>query len=520
MKFQTGLVYLVGAGPGDPGLITLRGAEVLRKADVVLYDYLANERLLTLAPKKARLIFVGKGKKEGRLKQESINRLMIRKALSGKVVVRLKGGDPFVFGRGGEEALALADHQISFEIVPGITSPIAAPAYAGIPMTHRDYASTVVFVTGHESDEKEILNLDWDSLCKIETIVFLMGVKTLPVITQKLVEAGLSPSMPVAVVQWGTLPYQRVVVGILKTIAEKVKRENIDPPAIIIIGSIVALRNKLRWFDKRPLLGKRILVTRAREQANELAVGLEALGALVYEIPTIEIRPPSSWRGIDRAISRLSDYDWLIFTSANAVRSFFQRLKEKGRDIRDLVGIKIAAIGPATAREIEGKGVLVDSIAGEYQAEGVIKIFGKKKIWGKRILIPRARQGREILIQELTRLGAKVDWVEAYRTGVPSRRSWGDIPLHQLIEERKIDLMTFASSSTIDNFMKMAGKRLRKEVCKIPVAVIGPVTATTAREHQLNVKIEPRRSHIPALMEAIARHFSARLTMPGKNRYI
>lgn len=501
---KKGIVYLVGAGPGDPGLITLKGVGCLRRADVVVYDYLANKSLLNFAPAKARFLYVGKKGSTHSKDQGEINALLVREAQGGKTVVRLKGGDPFVFGRGGEEAEALAEAGIPFEVVPGVTSAVAVPAYAGIPVTHRDFTSSVTFVSGHE-EELGRSGIDWPSLAKIGTIVFLMGWKNLSKIAQNLMEAGRTPETPVALIEWGTHPRQKKVIGTLRSIVDDVKRVDIRPPTIIVIGEVVALADKISWFDSKPLFGRRILVTRSRGQASDLSQRLEEKGAEVIEIPTIEIRPPSSWGKIDRAIRSLSRYDWLVFTSANGVESFFNRLGHLKKDLRDLHGVKIAAVGPATARPVEGKGIRVDLVADEFRGEGLAAKMATKRIRGQRVLIAQAAQARPVLRDELVRLGAKVEVVEAYRSTCPRE---GKEELRTLLESGCLDLVAFASSLTVENFATMAGsmERLRQ----IPVACIGPVTARTARKYRLNVAAHPKRSTMTDLVETIGSYFRGR----------
>ena len=494
---RIGIVYLVGAGPGDPGLITLKAVECLRRADVVVYDYLANKSFLNDAPSRAEKIYVGKKGAFHSKEQHDINNLLIDRASKGKTVIRLKGGDPFVFGRGGEEAEALVEAGIPFEVVPGVTSAVAVPAYAGIPVTHRDFTPAMTFVTGHEKEEQGAFTPDWAALAKIGTVVFLMGYANLKRISKSLTAGGRDPKTPVAVIEWGTLPSQRTAVGTLDTIVEEVEKIGIRPPTITVVGEVVSLRKTLTWFEKRPLFGRKILVTRSREQAGGLSVRLEEKGAEVTEIPTIEIRPPSSWKGLDRAIRSLSRFRWLIFTSVNGVEFFFKRLREKGKDLRDLKGIKIAAVGPSTAHAMEERGIHVDLVAKEYQAEGLVRAMAKKGIRNRRILIPRAREGREILVEGLRRMGAKVDLVEVYRSVMPKGNG-----LRKSIAEKKIDLITFASSATVENFVRMAG------VTDIPAACIGPITARTAKQKGLNVAIQPRRSTIPALVDAIVSYYS------------
>ncbi len=500
---KKGFVYLVGAGPGDPGLLTLKGADCLRRADVVVYDYLANERLLAYAPSPAKKIYVGKKGSSHTLEQSQIEALLIREARQGKIVTRLKGGDPFVFGRGGEEAEALAGAGIGFEVVPGITSAIAAPAYGGIPVTHRDFTPAVAFVTGHEKDEEGAMSPDWKGLSRIGTVVFLMGVGNLPLICRNLTQAGKNPKTPVGVIQWGTLPRQRKVLGTLETIVDRVREAGIVPPAVTIVGEVVSLSNTLDWFGQRPLFGRRILVTRSRDQASQLSRQLEELGAEAIEIPTIEIRPPRNFSGLDRAIRLVATYHWIIFTSVNGVEAFFGRLARLG-DLRDLKGIQIAAIGPATAESITKKGIRVDLVAKEFRAEGILGPLGKR-VRGKRILIPRAREAREILVTGLKRFGARVDLVEAYCAVLPPS---GKKALQRILEGPGIDLITVASSSTVENFVTMAGRTLMKRLRRIPVASIGPITTQTAKRLKLNVVIQPRRYTIPDLTRSVVAYFS------------
>ncbi|MEE9610229.1 MAG: uroporphyrinogen-III C-methyltransferase, partial [Desulfatiglandales bacterium] len=399
---KKGKVYLVGAGPGDPGLLTIKAKECIAQADVVIYDYLANQAFLNYADAEAELIYVGKKGGSHTMSQHDINALIVEKASSGLNVVRLKGGDPFIFGRGGEEAEELVESGVSFEVVPGVTSAIAVPAYAGIPLTHRDYTSTVAFITGHEDPTKEKSDIEWDKLSTaVGTLVFLMGVGNLPRIAESLMEHGRPPETPVAVIYRGTVPEQQTIVGTLQDIAERAQREKIKSPAIIVVGDIVNLRKELNWFENRPLFGRRVVVTRAREQASGFLATLSELGAECIEFPTIEIIPPSSWKHLDKAIHSLESYQWLLFTSVNGVKYFFQRLEALGKDVRDLKGIKIGAIGPKTAQAIHEKGIRLDLVPDEYRAEAVVEAFKKLETKAFRVLLPRAAQAREILPQEL-----------------------------------------------------------------------------------------------------------------------
>jgi uroporphyrinogen III methyltransferase / synthase len=506
---EKGKVYLVGSGPGDPGLLTLKAKECIEKADVVVYDYLANRVFLEYARKGAELIYVGKEGGRHTMSQDNINSLIVSKAHQGLNVVRLKGGDPFIFGRGGEEALELVKAGISFEVVPGVTSAIAVPAYAGIPLTHRDFTATVAFITGHEDPAKETSGIAWDKLATgIGTLVFLMGVGNLPKIAASLMEHGRSSDTPVAVIRAGTVPGQRTITGSLGNIADKAQKENIKPPAIIVVGDVVSLRKELNWFEERPLFGKRIMVTRARDQASDFVARLSELGAECVEFPTIEVIPPSSWNEIDRAIGNLETYQWLVFTSVNGVKYFFDRLEDSGKDVRDLKGIRIAAIGPKTADAIREKGVNADLVPEEYRAEAVVEAFRKHRVAGSRILLPRAAEAREVLPQELERMGAAVEVVEAYRTVKPE----GDKDeIRAMLVKGDIHMVTFTSSSTVNNFMEMfegESDQLLKWMEKVTVACIGPVTAKTAEQRGLSVQITPSDYTIEALAKAIVDYFA------------
>ncbi|HEY6839200.1 MAG TPA: uroporphyrinogen-III C-methyltransferase, partial [Geobacteraceae bacterium] len=365
-----GYVYLIGAGPGDPGLITVKGRDCIARAEVILYDYLANERLLAYARPDAELIYAGKIGGCHNREQAQINELLVAKAQAGKVVARLKGGDPFIFGRGGEECEALVAAGIPFEVVPGVTAAVAAAAYAGIPLTHRGVATSVSFVTGHESPEKETSQIDWPALSLDGgTLVFYMGVKNLGQITANLVAHGRPPETPVALIRWGTRPEQEVLTGTLATIAELARAASFKAPAITVVGEVVGLREKLRWFDNRPLFGRGILVTRAADQAGEFSAMLTELGARVYEAPTITIVPPLDYAELDRAIGELAGFAWLIFTSVNAVRFFFTRLSELGRDSRALGSCRVCAVGPQTAASLASYGVRADLVPADYKAE-------------------------------------------------------------------------------------------------------------------------------------------------------
>jgi uroporphyrinogen III methyltransferase/synthase len=493
----TGKVYLVGAGPGDPGLLTLKGKHCLERAEVIIYDTLAHERLLSYAPPDVGRIYVGRREGEQGLPQEEINRLVIEGARRGQLVVRLKGGDPFVFGRGGEEAEALHEAGIPFEVVPGVTSAIAVPAYSGIPLTHRELASTVAFVAGHPGEE--FSGIDWRALAGIATVVFVMGTNRLPEIVAALLEHGRHPETPVAVIRSGSWPLQETITGSLRDIVERT--QGIQSRAVIVVGEVVRLRDQLRWFEGKTLLGRRIVVTRAQEQQDEFAKLLEDHGAEVIECPTIAIREPDDWGAVDQALERIAGFDWVIFTSANGVRGFVKRLQERGGDLRVLHGIRVAAIGPATAAALQEVGLHSDVVPDEYRAEAVLEAMDEN-LSGMRVLIPRAAEAREVLPAGLRERGALVEVVAAYRT-VPVADRAGAIL--DLLRAGRIDAVTFTSSSTVVNFVDMlSGQDLAVLLKDVTIACIGPITAETAARYGLATHIMPTAFTIPALAEAIA----------------
>lgn len=504
MNSKTAKVYLIGAGPGDPGLLTLKGKAILERADCIVHDFLANEELLQIARPDAEKIFVGKRGGEHTISQEEINQLLVSKAREGRMVARLKGGDPYIFGRGGEEALGLVKAGIPFEVVPGITSGYAAPAYAGIPVTHRDFTSTVCFITGHEDPTKDESSIDWAKLAAGQgTLVLFMGVKRLPEITRVLIAHGRDPRTPVAVIRWGTRPDQEVVTGTLADIAARAAE--IQPPAVTVIGEVVKLREQLNWFENLPLFGRRFVITRTREQASVLREGLAALGAEVIEIPTIEIRDPSSWEPLDSAIRRLEEFHFLLVTSANGVRNFLARLKACGRDVRALKGLEIGAIGPATAAEFAKTGVKVDFVPREYRAEGLLDALGARDLHGKAFLVPRAKVARDVVPKVLAERGARVEVVEAYKTTIPV---FPEGEIERLLTPLP-DAITFTSSSTASNFAKLVGESKVADTLRgVAVASIGPVTSHTVRKLGLEVTIEASESTVPGLLRAIRQHFS------------
>ena len=506
---KEGKVYLVGAGPREPDLVTVRAVECLKQADVVIYDFLAAPELLKHVRESAETIYVGKKGGDHTLSQDKINEVMVARAKQGHTIVRLKGGDPFIFGRGGEEAEVLAEAGIPFEVVPGVTSAVAAPAYAGIPLTHRLYTSSVAFVTGHEDPTKEHSSIDWSKLATgVGTLVFLMGVKNLANIAERLMTAGRDPKTPVALVRWGTTPQQTTVVGTLDTIVAEVQAAGLKPPATIVVGEVIKLRDTLSWFEKRALFGRTVAVTRARAQASELVRRLSDLGAACLECPTIKVVPPEDWSPLDAAIDNLGTYDWLVFTSVNGVSFFFERLYEKDEDVRALKDVNTAAIGPSTAKRLRDFGLKSDIIPETYQAESIVEAFKQAPMNGKRVLLPRAKEARPVLPVELRKMGAIVDEIAAYRT--EQARENVDVLIKRL-EKGSIDLLTFTSSSTVRNFKALLPpERFESLIEGVAVATIGPITAETARELGFKVDIMAQDYTIDGLCEAILRHYERR----------
>lgn len=501
-----GKVYLIGAGPGDPGLITLKAVDCLQKADAVVYDFLANPGLLAHVSPRAEVIYVGKKGSDHTLPQVEINRLIVKLAKAGKTVARLKGGDPYVFGRGGEEAEELIAAGLPFEVVPGVTSAIAAPAYAGIPITHRRFTSTVGFITGHEDPGKSESALDWHKIATgFGTLVFLMGIKNLDNITENLVRGGRAPDTPAAVVRWGTTPDQVTVVGTIADIAAKSRQAGLTAPAVLVVGEVVNLREKLNWFEKLPLFGRRILVTRTREQASGLVQELAALGAYPLECPTIRIMPPTDWGEVDRAIQALPGYDWLLLTSPNGVHNFFQRLRALNLDARALAGVKVAAIGPATAESLAAGGIRADLVPDQYVAEGLVAALKATGLAGKRVLLARAQEARDVLPRELALAGAIVDEVTLYRTQPPEHLPAAVL---EAINHKAVHLATFTSSSTVTNLVQVLGSEWATFAATVPAACIGPITAQTAREAGLQVVVQAREFTVPGLVEALVEYFT------------
>ncbi len=501
----TGKVYLVGAGPGDPGLITMTGLGRLSEADVIIYDRLVNPRLLEEAEPEAELIYMGKIAGEGPHDQEAINQLLIEKAREGKNVVRLKGGDPFVFGRGGEEAEALRGAGIAFEVVPGVTSAVAVPAYAGIPVTHRGLASSFAVITAHEAEPPATggsLDSQLSTLNSSDTLVFVMGVKALPDVVRRLIEDGRPPEMPVAVIRWGTTPEQETVVGTLADIVQRVQESGLTPPAITVVGEVVRLREKLAWFEQRPLFGKRVLITRTREQAGALARLLADEGAVPIELPSIEIEPVYDANEVDAAISRIrrGRYHWVVFTSSNAVDIFFDILWESDLDARVFGPSSVAAIGEGTAASLSLYGILPDLMPEEYVAEALVEEFAKLNLRGQRVLLPRAEGSRDVLIEGLEKQGAKVDELILYRAAVPAEVPQGTL---SMLRDGGVDIVTFTASSTVRNLVSMLGGDIQPLNGPL-IACIGPITAKTAEELGLRVDVVAEEHTVAGLVEAIS----------------
>lgn len=509
---KQGKAYLIGAGPGDPGLITVRGREILKKAEVVIYDYLAGKKLLDYVPKDAEFIYAGK---KGGVKhthtQEEINEMLVDRVRAGKLVVRLKGGDPFIFGRGGEELEELVKAGLKFEAVPGVTSASAAATFAGVPITHRQYTSSVAFITGHEDPNRAESRIAWDKISTgVGTLVFYMGIKNLPSIADNLIKNGRDPQTPVAVVRWASMPYQQSVVGTLETIAEIVQKEGIKPPALTIVGDVVRYRDALNWYEIRPLFGKRIVVTRTREQASELVSLLEENGAYCLEHATIAIEPPDSWQDADAAINKLGTFDWVVFTSINAIHAFFRRLFDKGFDARLMNGCKIAAVGKVTSDCLLQYGLQADLLPEKFTGEGLVEALVEEGMAGKNVLVPRALEARKVLEDGLAQAGAQVTIAPVYQNLPPVTEG---AELRKEIEAGEIDMVTFTSSSTVHNFVAMMACNDNQELVElldgVTVAAIGPITGKTVEEYGLKVDVQPETYTIAAMVDAIVAHASA-----------
>ncbi len=509
MEKKSGIVFLVGAGPGDIGLLTVKGLHCLQKAEVVIYDFHLNAQILNYISRKAELIYAGKRGGHHTMTQDEINCAIVEKAKEGKLVCRLKGGDPFVFGRGGEEAQELVKAGIPFEVVPGVSSSVAAPAYAGIPLTHRLYSSSFAVIPGYEDTTKEESAINWAKLATgVGTLVFLMAVKNIDEMTKKLMEHGRSPDTPVAVIRWGTRADQKTIVSTLKDIAALVKEKDILPPAVTVIGDVVKLRSELNWYEKKPMFGQRILVTREHSGGFE---SLEELGAEVLQFSTIEIVPPEIWDDLDKAIDHVDTYDWLIFTSANGVKYFFSRLFEKSVDIRRLNGIKICAIGTKTEAAVNGFGINVDLVPAEFRAEGLIDAFIRQRgadghipsatpLQGIKYLLPRAEIAREVFPEKVRELGGIIDVPVAYRA---IRPDYHGKRLKRFLKEGRITIATFTSAATFTNFREIMGDDADELLQNVVIAVIGPVTAKAVEKAGLKVHIMPKEATVEAMVEEI-----------------
>ena len=505
------IVYLIGAGPGDPGLLTVRGLQCLQSADVVLYDHLVPARLLHWAPPDAEKIDVGVAAPQP-LEQEAICYLLAEKAREGRVVARLKWGDPFVFDNGGSEALFLHEQGVRFEVVPGVPAGVAAPGYAGIPITYAGGGDTLTFIRGHEDDGKMPTSVDWPSLARLDgTLVCYAGPQQLPEILRALVSHGRPAEDSAAIIYDGTLPTQETVVGTLNEIARTIPRSNRRRAAILVVGRVVALREHLRWFDARPLFGKRILVTRPKPQANELVDRLEAMGAQAIEAPMIRIAPPDDYAPLDNACARAGSFDWIVFSSVNAVEGFIDRLLAGPQDLRCLSGVRLCAVGPATAERLAQRGLKVDLTPGEYRADALLHALSALgSVQGLKILLPRADIGRDVLAEELRKQGAEVTEVIAYRTVVAEPEREGEPDIYRMLLERRIDVVTFTSASAVRNFVRVLGAEPAADLMRTTVvASIGPVTAEAASQSGIQTTVMPSNYTVPALVEAIAQHFRA-----------
>ncbi len=510
-----GKVYIVGAGPGDISLLTVKGLKCLQKAQVVVYDFHLNAQVLNYINHDAEFIYAGKRGGQHDMTQDMINRTLVEKAREGKIVCRLKGGDPFVFGRGGEEAEVLSGEGIEFEIVPGVSSAVAAPAYAGIPLTHRLYSSSLAIVPGYEDVSKKESSIDWPKLATgVGTIVFLMAVKNIALVCRRLIENGRNPDTPVAVVRWGTRADQATLVGNLENIPDMVRENHIRPPAVMVVGDVVNLREKLRWYEKKPLFGRRILVTRGHSGGFE---PLEELGAEIIEFHTVRIVPPADSSALDKAIDRADSYDWLIFTSVNGVKFFFRRFFERDRDVRDLKGVRICAVGTKTASEIKTYGIKTDMVPEKFNAEGLVEAFmkdaaarragGGKGLKGVHMLLPRAESAREVFPEKVRELGGEIDVVTAYRAVKPETHGKR---LKRFLKEGRISIATFTSAATFNNFMEIMADDALDLLKDVTIAVIGPVTARAVEKAGLTPRIMPDEATVDAMVREIISHTTGR----------
>ncbi|HZT76490.1 MAG TPA: uroporphyrinogen-III C-methyltransferase [Vicinamibacterales bacterium] len=504
------IVYLIGAGPGDPGLITVRGLQCLASADVVLYDHLVPSRLLDHAREGAEKIDVGTAAPQP-LEQEAICYLLAEKAREGKTVARLKWGDPFVFDRGGTEALFLHEQRVRFEVVPGIPVGLAVPGYAGVPITYPGAGDTLIFVRGHEDEGKTRASIDWTSLARLDgTIVCYAGPDQLPSMLHSLLTHGRSAEEPAVAVYDGTLPTQTTIAGTLGELEKQLRQLNDRRPAVLVVGRVAALREHLRWFDSRPLFGRRVLVTRQRDQAQELVDLLEAAGAAAILAPMIHIAPPDDYGPLDDACTRVAEFDWIVFASANAVEAFLDRLLAGARDLRALSGTKICVVGQATADRLAKYGLKADLVPAEFRAEAVAPAIAEEgPIEGLKVLLPRSDVGREVIAEELRRHGAEVTEVVAYRTVAAESPRDGELDIYRMLLDRQIDIVTFASPSAVRGFVRLLGDEPAADLLRTTVvACIGPVTAEAATQCQIHTHVMPTTYTVPALVKAIVEYFT------------
>ena len=501
----SGFVSLVGAGPGDPGLLTIAGRDRLAVADVVVYDRLLDPALLDYAPISAERVFAGKSPERKAMTQDEINAFLVAQGKAGRRVVRLKGGDPFVFGRGGEEALALAAASVPFEVIPGVTSAIAAPAYAGVPVTHRGLASSFAVVTGHEDDEKEEASVDWGRLATaVDTLVVLMGGAALPQVAAALIKGGRAPDTPAMSIEWGTTTAQRSAAAPLSEIANAVREAGLGTPLLTVIGQVAALHEHIDWFERRPLFGKRVLVTRTRQQASALSERLRREGAVPVELPTLEIVPIASEEDLEAMSQRLEarEYSWCLLTSANAVEFVMSHFERRGRDGR-LFNCSLAALGSATAASLRRHGLRPDLIASEFTSAGLMDAMRQAGVGG-RVLLPRAEGGNPALVDGLRAAGCEVDEVVLYESRPPAE---ADPEAVQLLRDGRIDVVTFASSSSVHNLASLLEDDFRL-VADCVIGCIGPVTAATVHGYGFSVGVEPAEHTIPALVDALVAHYA------------
>jgi uroporphyrinogen III methyltransferase / synthase len=506
VKNKRGIVVLVGAGPGDEGLITIKGKAWLERADVVVYDHLANGNLNCYARSDAEIIYAGKKSGQATLTQDETNSLLVKKALEGKVVVRLKGGDPFIFGRGGEEVQFLKEADIPFTIVPGVTSPIGVSAYAGIPLTHRDFASSISIITGSLGENKKANEIEWDKIATYAgTLVFLMGARKLDLIVEQLIKHGKSPDTPIAIIQSGTTPQQKTWTGTLSTIKQVVSKDVVSPPALTIIGEVVKLKKTADWFEQLPLFGKTVVLTRPKDQSEGLINLLQEKGAVPIIFPVVQDYPPDDWGPLDQALMKLSDYDGVIFSSGKGVQYFLNRLREKNSDIRELKGLEVYAHGTKANEAVEALGIRVTPISNPLDAEALKKSMGKDKLSGCRYLLLRAAKAPQHLPGLLMELGAVVDAIQAYQSLPLCPKNTGFFESFGLGE---INVITFTSADTVNNFYKLIPKNLLPQLEESIIACIGPSTANAAKSLGLKVRIVPDQCTVGGLVEAIETHYS------------